>query len=155
RVKPEPARREHSQKMPTRKEQHITVMRAYPLNDAIGPRGDLAGRFSAGTAVAKQTPIRSCRMNLCAASALILTVVPFEQIRFNRGQLSNPRQFASAARPLQGARQNLFKSHPLEPLPEPASIPLAALRQRQIRPSGMLPGKAPGSLAVTREIDGG
>src|SRR5271169_1935890 len=80
RVETEPAGREYPQEMPARKNQYVAFDRAHPAHDAIGPRADLAWRLSSGAAVTEELPVRALRMDLSRAAALILAVIPFDQI---------------------------------------------------------------------------
>ena len=49
----EPAGGEHSQEMPTRKNQHIALDRAHSADNTIGPGANLFRRFSVRATVAK------------------------------------------------------------------------------------------------------
>jgi hypothetical protein len=153
--KPQPTCRKDSQEVSAGKDQDVALKRLYLFEQAIGSRAHVSGGFSARATVTKQAPIRPFRPNFSAAAALIFTVIPFEQVRLNFSQASKASQFAGARSPLQWAGENPFEFEPVQPLPETARIALASFGQWQIRPPGVLSGDAPGSFAVTREIDGG
>src|SRR2546422_303805 len=50
---PKPAGREHAQKMPARKNQHIAFDLAHTAHSVIGPAANLIWQFSAGAAIAE------------------------------------------------------------------------------------------------------
>lgn len=113
--------------MSTREQQNVALELPNLANDMISSCTDLLRGFTPGATITKQFPLWPLSMNLAAAAAFVLTIVPLKQIIFNLGQLPKTRQFASSRRPLQWAGQNLFEFHPIQPLPEAAGIPLAAL----------------------------
>src|SRR5262245_37242001 len=92
-------------------------------------------------------------MNLRGAQPLVLSVVPLDQIAVHFGRGAETGQFAGASGALQGAGKDLRKGQSRQPFPKSAGVALAALSQRQIRQPGMLAGEAPGSLAMSREIN--
>jgi acyl transferase domain-containing protein len=69
-------------------------------------------------------------VNLDAAAALVLTVIPLQQVRFNLGKLPKTSQFARPNRALQRAGQNFRKLDPTQPLPKATGVALAALSKR-------------------------
>src|SRR5262245_60265932 len=77
---PEPAGGQHSHEMPARKQQHISLNRSHTAHHAVSPRGDLGRRFTSRTAIAEQLPIGALRLDLSGATALILPVVPLDEI---------------------------------------------------------------------------
>src|SRR5438105_14067668 len=74
---PKPARGEHSQKMPARKNQHIALDCAHPTHNMIGPRANMIRQFSTGTAIAKQLPVGTVLMDLDRSETFVISVVPF------------------------------------------------------------------------------
>src|SRR5208282_2480355 len=153
RVETEPAGREYPQEMPARKNQHVAFDRAHPAHDAIGPRADLARRLSSGTAVTEELPVRALGMDLSRAAALILAVIPFDQVGIDLSRVAKARQLTGPHRALQGAGEDLGKSQSAQPLTEGAGIAFAAFGQGKVGPAGVLPGEAPGGFAVPRQVD--
>src|SRR5208282_869265 len=147
RVEAEPAGREHPQEMPARKNQHVAFDRAHSAHDAVGPRADLARRLSSGAAVTEQLPVRALHMDLSGAAALILAIVPLDQVGIDLGRTAKPGQLAGSPRALQGAGEDLGKSESAQPLTEGAGIAFAAFGQGQVGPTGVLPRETPGGLA--------
>src|SRR5271169_973314 len=109
RVETEPAGGEHPQEMPARKNQHVAFDRAHPAHDAVGPRAYLARRLSSGAAVTEELPVRALRMDLSRAAALVLAVIPFDQVGVDFGRGAKAGQFASPRRALQGTGVDLCK----------------------------------------------
>src|SRR5215470_3756393 len=149
----EPAGRKHAQEMRAGEQQHLALDRAYATHHAVGSRADLRRRFSSGTTVAEQLPAWTLRQNLRGAPAFVLPVVPFDQIAVGLGHAPESRQLAGPRRALQRAREDSCEGESAQPLAEPASVALAARRQRQIGESRMLAGDAPCGFAVPREVD--
>jgi hypothetical protein len=112
------------------RKQDVTFHRLYLSKYAVGSRTDLSGRFSPRAPITKEEPLGPLGVDLDAAAALILTVVQLKQVRFNLGKPSKTSQFASPNRALQPAGQSFCKSKPSQPVPEAASVALAALGQR-------------------------
>src|SRR6202012_6205193 len=59
RIKSKPACRQHTQEMPARKDQYVFVDRPNASHDTVRSCADLVRSFTAGTAVAKQLPVRA------------------------------------------------------------------------------------------------
>jgi hypothetical protein len=89
-VETEPASGENPQEMAARKHQHFAFDRAHPIHDAVGPRPDLARRLSSGAAVTEELTVRALCMDLGRATALILAVVPLDQVGIDFGHIAKP-----------------------------------------------------------------
>src|SRR6266540_7570192 len=76
RVEPEPARGEHSEKMPARKEQHVASDCPHPAYHSVGPRSDLVRRLPFRAAVAEQLPVGAFGEDVGAGATFIRAVVP-------------------------------------------------------------------------------
>jgi hypothetical protein len=139
--------------MPTRKNQHIALDRAHPTHNVIGPRANMIRQFSTGTAIAEQLPVGTLLVDLDRSATFVIPVVPFDQIGVQFSYGSEAGQFARASSPLQGTRKDLRKGESYQPFAKTAGVLFATLRQRQIGKSRMLPGAAPGSFAVPRQIN--
>src|SRR5262249_50400026 len=120
RFPPKPTRGQDAEEEPARKKQHGAWPRADSPHQTNNPRAHLLRAFTTRATIPKQSPIRPLRVNLHAAAALVLTVVPFEQIRFNPANRAKTSQFARARRALQRAGQNSGKGQPAQPLAEAA-----------------------------------
>jgi hypothetical protein len=77
-------------------------------------------------AVAEQLPVRALRVDLGRAAALILAVVPFDQIGVDFGHGTKAGQIAGADRALQGTGEDLGKGQSPQPLAEGAGVAFAA-----------------------------
>ena len=100
RVSPQPPVGENANEMSAGKEQHISRDRTNTLDYTVCPLADLCGRFPSRGAVAEQLPVWTFRKDLSRTQSLILTVVPFHQVRIGCGRSSKPSQFASSGRTL-------------------------------------------------------
>ena len=98
RVEAEPASGEHPQEMSARKKQHVAFDRTHPAHDAVGSRADLARRLSSGAAVTEQFPVWSLGMDLSRAAALIVAVIPFDQVGVDFSRSPKAGQLAGARR---------------------------------------------------------
>src|SRR6516162_9584841 len=85
RVETEPAGGEHPQEMPARENQYLALDRAHPAHEAVGACADLIWRLSSRATVAEQLPVRALCVDLSRAAALILAVVPFDQVGLDFG----------------------------------------------------------------------
>src|SRR5262245_31104581 len=80
RFQPETPASKQAQEMTAGEKQDVILDRAHAFQHAICARSSLIGGFAAGTAVTKKLPIRSVLMNILCTAALIVAVVPFEQL---------------------------------------------------------------------------
>ena len=92
-------------------------------------------------------------MNLLCSPALILAVVPFEQLAINLGKRSKAGQLAGPCCTLQRASKNLGEAECFQPLSQTESVTLAALSERQISNSRVLARQAPGRLTMPGEVN--
>jgi len=127
RLKIQPARGQHSQEMSARKNQYIAVDRPGTPDHTISAGANLLRRFSVGTTIAKQVPIRSLRMNLRCSQAFVIAVVPFHQIRIDLGYGSKARQFTSSNSAQPRTRKYLSEIESIQPFPETQGIAFATL----------------------------
>src|SRR5262249_52243041 len=142
----------HAQHMPARKEQYVTLDGAHPTHHAVGPGTDLLRGFASGAAVAEQLPVGALPVDLCGAAALILAVVPFDQIGIDFGPGPEAGQLTGPGRTLQGTGENLCERQSFQPVPELAGVALVTFGQRHVGKSRMLAGAAPGRLAVPGQV---
>jgi hypothetical protein len=99
--------------MPAGEEQDVALDRADLAQDTIGSRTDLSWRFTPWATITKELPLGTLGVDFIGAPALIITVVPFEQVRFNLGNLSKTSQLASPGYTLQGAGERFGKGQTL------------------------------------------
>ena len=149
---PQPAGGEHPQEMAAGKKQHVALEGSHPAQHAVSPRAYLVRRFTSGATVAEQLPIRALSIDLGRASALVLAVVPFDQIAIHFGDGPEAGQLTGPCRALQGARKHLREIQSDQSFPERAGVLLAVLRQRQIGKPRMLTGEAPRRFAVSGQV---
>jgi hypothetical protein len=84
-VSPKPPVGENANEMSAGKEQDISTKRPDTLNYTVCPLADLRWRFASRRAVAEQLPVWTFCKNLGRTQPLILTVVPFHQLRIGFG----------------------------------------------------------------------
>src|SRR5262249_37902066 len=106
-------------------------------------------------AVAEELPIRTLRQDLGGATALVLAVVPFDQIGIGCRHRGEAGQLARPERTSQGTGEHPGERQRPPPLSQPAWVALAALSQREIREPGVLPRERPRRLPVPRQVDDG
>src|SRR5262249_30666588 len=152
RFEPEPTRRQHPDEVAAREQQDVPPDRAHAPDHRVGPRADLPGRLASRAAVAEELPARTLRPDLGGAAALVLAVVPLDEIRIDLGDRGETAQLARPERTPEGTREYLGERQLPQPLAEPARVALAAFRERDVRESGVLPRERPRRLAVTRHV---
>jgi hypothetical protein len=126
-LKSKPARGQNPQKVSTRKEKNVRLNLPDPVHNTIGPRAHLPGGFAPRAAITKQLPVGSFSMNLHTAAALVLAIVPFEQVRLNLGNLPKTGQLTGAPGTQQRAGQDFRKRQTFQALTEAAGVSLASI----------------------------
>ena len=86
--------------MSARKQQHVSRDCTDTLDYTIHPLSYLCWRFTARGAIPEQLPVWAFCKNLVRAQSLILTIVPFHQVRIDFRHRSKPSQFAGSCRTL-------------------------------------------------------
>ena len=84
--------------MTARKQQHITGHVAHSNDHSIGTCGDLQWRLAAGAAVEKQLPTRAFGHDFRRASTFKLTIIPFDEVGIDLGDVSISGQRACLER---------------------------------------------------------
>src|SRR6185312_12159543 len=92
--------------MAVREQQHVTVEAAKTRDKAIGASAYRIERFATGTAIAEEKPARPLLADVCRALALVLAVIPLDQIAIDLGIRTEAGQVAGALRALQRAGQH-------------------------------------------------
>src|SRR5262245_8383704 len=118
--------------MPARKEQDVRLHRANAGHHAVGSGADLIRRLSSRAAVAEQLPFRTFFVNLLGALALVLAIVPFEEVAVGLCCGGEASQLAGPGCALQRAGENLGECQALQALAESTRVVLSALGQGQI-----------------------
>src|SRR5205823_4426830 len=149
----QPARREHAQEVGAREEQHVLIVSPHPEDHTISAGADVLDALSARTAIAEELPVRTLLAYLRRAQAFVLAIVPLDQVGIDHGHAAKAGQLAGAGRALQGARPDMVEVLTLEALAEAAGVFFAARRQWQVGQARVLPGEAPGRLAVASQVD--
>jgi hypothetical protein len=149
RFAPKPARRQHAQQVAARKYQNGSIEAPKHGEGAIRAARDIGRRLASGAPVPEQVPGRSMLAYLDRRLALVLPVIPLEEIVHHRSPLSESRELASPPRPSQRTHENTVNLQGLQPLAQACSVALTLLSELKVGPTGMLPGLAPGGLTVT------
>src|ERR1700722_18027405 len=92
----EPAGGEDADEMSAGKEQDVTGDSAEPLDDAIGASAHLGGGFAAGAAVAEEVPAGVHRQDFGDRVAVVLAVVPLDEVGVHLGDGAEASEFAGA-----------------------------------------------------------
>jgi len=135
-------------KCPLENKEHIPRNGTNSLHDAVCSRCHLPRHFSPRAPITERFPVRALSQDVNRAAALILAVVPFDQVGVNFGDVSKTRQFAGPPGTLQRAGKHLGEGESPKSFSESSGDLLAVLGQRQIGTPGMLPSKAPGRFTV-------
>src|SRR5262245_51010985 len=141
--------------MPAREEQHVALLGAHPADHAVGARPDLRRRLAAGTAVAEELPVGALGVDLGRGPALVVAIVPLDEVAVELGRVREAGELAGARRALERARPYPGEAEPAQPLAEALRVALAALGERKVRAAGVLAGEAPSRLAVPGEVHDG
>src|SRR5262245_31147024 len=98
RFEAEPSSCKHTQKMPAGKEQHVPLNGPRSVHHIVGSDTDLFRGFSSWTAIPEQLPVRALGVNFNSAAALVITVIPFQQVAIQLGHVPKASQFACSGR---------------------------------------------------------
>ena len=135
------------------KNQYVPSCSADACYDTVRPATDLLCRFPSRAAVAKQSPAGTFVVNLSGGPALVIAVVPFDEIVIEFSLRSEPGQVTGPRDALQRTGKDFGEGDPAHPSLELPRIALAARRQRNIRTPRMLARERPGRFAMPREIN--
>src|SRR5262249_37580207 len=111
--------------------------------------------FPSGTTIAKQLPVRALLVDVSGKTALILAIVPFDQVPVDFSHGAKASQLAGPGRTLQGAGKHLGESHSTQPFLQPTGIALATFGERQIGQSRVLARERPRGFSVSGQVNDG
>ena len=80
RGQPQPARAEHAQDVTAREQEHVTARRAHARDHPVGARAGVRRRLAVRAAVAKELPTGPSLQDLGRSLALVVAVVPFDEV---------------------------------------------------------------------------
>src|SRR5215467_7392736 len=135
------------------KKQYVPLHRARAFDRAVCPCPDLVRRFPSGASITKQLPLGALLVDISGEAALILAVVPFEQVPVDFSHSSKASQLAGSGSALQRAGKHLGESHSAQPFLKPARIALATLCQRQVRKSRVLARERPRGFPMSGQVN--
>src|SRR6516165_7650786 len=116
--------------MPAGKEQQVPLGGPHSAYHAVGPDTNLFRGFTSRTTIAEQLPVRALGVDFTGAAALIISVIPFQQVAINLGNAPEASEFACPGRAHQRTGEYLGESQAAQPLPKTAGVALATLGQR-------------------------
>src|SRR5262245_60249717 len=102
----EPARREQPEQVAVREQRDVAAGGAGPREHAVDALADLLGALAAGAAVGEDHPARRALLDLVRRQALVLAVVPFDEVGLDLRAGAEARQVAGDPRALQRAREH-------------------------------------------------
>src|SRR5262249_51173476 len=76
----EPARRDRPDDVAAGERQHVAGEAVDPGDDAVGPTGDVFGRFSLGAAIAVEFPAGPLLQDVAGQLSLVAAVIPLDQV---------------------------------------------------------------------------
>lgn len=83
--------------------QCIAIERTQPVNDSVGPGGNLRYRFTSRATIAKEIPARPLSADLFRSFPFVDAIIPFDEIVQYRDVPAKAGQLASSPRPPQRA----------------------------------------------------
>jgi hypothetical protein len=113
---------------------------AKPFYDSIGPSSHPFYRFAPRATIAEQLPPRTLRADFRRCTALVVTIVPFHQIRIDYRDIAETGQFTGPASAQQGTDENSLEREVFEPIGEVSSHGFSVFSQRKISQSSVLSG---------------
>src|SRR6266576_2081153 len=152
-IEPEPTSGEYPQEVTARKKQHVAFDSAHAFHNPVCTHGNVVRRFPSRAAITKQLPFGALLVDISGEAALILAIVPFEQVPVDFTQSSKASQLAGPRGTLQRAGKHLGESHFAQPFLEPARIALATFCQRQVGKSRVLARERPRSFPVSCQVN--
>ena len=124
------------------------------IDDPVGSRTNLFGRFTTRASISKQLPIGALGVDLGRPLPFVFAVIPLHQIR---AQLPPPRRTQPARKSATARCNGLVNTrrelNALQSFAKLPSVVFAALGQRQIGQASVLAGQAPLRLAMPRQIN--
>jgi hypothetical protein len=87
--------------MPARKYEYISLSCSSAIYDAVRPSTDVLNCLASWAAIAKKLPTGALNLNIRSAPALVVAVVPFDEIGIDFHGISKASQFARPHRSLQ------------------------------------------------------
>jgi len=139
--------------MAAREEEYGAINGSDAIDHAGGAGSDFAERFAARESIAEHFPIRAPGVNVRRPEALILAVVPLDEVAIDFGARGEARELAGPAGALQRAGEDAGEIESFEPLAETPGVTFAAPGQRQIGEAGVLSTEGPCRLAVAGKVD--
>src|SRR6185436_11403189 len=130
------------------KEQRSVIERSEAGNDPVSAGAHLRHRFTTRTAVAEELPARTPLENLSRRQAVVIAVVPFDQVGIDLCHGAEAGQFAGAFGPLQRAGEDVCEGPTAQMLAEPAGLAFAALGEWDVGQAGVPSRFRPSGLAV-------
>jgi hypothetical protein len=139
--------------MPAGKEQHVPLDSPHPAHNVIGSGTNLFRGLSSRTTIPEQLPVWALGVDFNSAAALVITVIPFQQVAIDLGNVSKASQLACSGRARQRTGEYFGEGKAAQPLCETAGIAFTTLGQRQIGESSMLARQAPGGFAMSGHVN--
>jgi hypothetical protein len=147
----DPAGTERAQDVPVGHDRHVPVDGEDLLDHAVAARRHLVGRLAVGHAVAPQVPVGALLADRRRRDALVVAVVPLEQVLADLGRVAEAGQPGRLARAVERAREHLGERVGAERAGELAGAVAPGLGQRHVGAPGVAPGPRPLGLRVADE----
>ncbi len=125
--------------MPAGEQEYVALNLPDTCNNPICPNTYILRRFAVGAAVAKNYPAGLLCKDFIALLALVIAVVPFNEITFDFCHRPVAAKLARSRRALQRTREHSGKPDTLQLLTKPASLILTRHSQWDVSQAGMLP----------------
>src|SRR5262249_52966032 len=97
---------------------------------AVGPDTNLYRGFPFRTTIAEQLPVRTLGVDFTGAAALVISVIPFQQVAIKLRNAPEACEFACPARPHHRIGRCLGECQAAQPFLKTTGVALATLGQR-------------------------
>src|SRR5215470_10395726 len=134
--------------MSMREQRDVTLDSTRPGDDPIGSRSDLLRRFTTRAPIPEDEPARRLSVDLLGRQALVLAVVPLDEVGLDDRTGRDAGQLTGFARPLQRADEHERKRSAAQGGPQEFREPAPVVGQRNVRRAGVPAVQAPLGLAV-------
>src|SRR5262249_8214648 len=113
----------------------------------------LLSRFAPRTAVTKKAPIRTFRTNLGRSAAIVIAVVPLDEVGIDFRHRPEADQLTSTHGATQRTGKYLRERQSFQSRPESSGVSLPLFGQRQIGERCVVTRSAPGRGAMSRHVN--
>ena len=149
----DPARGQDAEEVAAGDNQYPIIFRPQARDDAVGPGTNVGDAFAIRAAIAENEPAGLAGMNGVRPQPFEVAIIPFSQVGIYLGHRPKAGQFTRSPGTLAWTGEDAREGLAGQSLAHAPGLLFAHGGQWNIRSTGVLPGKRPGGLAVTDEIN--